>query len=107
MRSQFPYLPFLFAALAVLPAGAQEKQKPPQGRPPKPFTLAASQHATLKSGIKVTTTPYGAIPKVAIQVVIRAGNGNEGPKQVWLADFLGDLLKEGTTTRTSTQVAEQ
>jgi predicted Zn-dependent peptidase len=95
------------AAITSCLALAQEKQKPPQGSAPKPFSLPASQNLTLKNGAKVTLTPYGNIPKVSIRVVIRAGNANEGPSQVWLADFMGDLLKEGTTRRTAAQIAEE
>jgi zinc protease len=107
MRSRFALRLTAAAAIASCLAFAQEKQKPPQGPAPKPFSLPASQNLTLKNGVKVTLTPYGNIPKVSMRIVIRAGNGNEGPKQVWLADFMGDLLKEGTTNRTSAQIAEE
>jgi predicted Zn-dependent peptidase len=107
MKSRVLLTPVLVAGLAALPAAAQEKQKPPQGGAAKPFVLPASQHSTLKNGMRVTITPYGAIPKAAIQIVIRAGNIDEGPNQIWLADFMGDLMKEGTATRTSSQIAEE
>ena len=97
----------VLTVLAACLSLAQEKQKPPQGSAPKPFTLPASQNFTLKNGARVTLTPYGNVPKVSVRVVIRAGNGNEAPNQIWLADFMGDLLKEGTTTRTSAQIAEE
>jgi predicted Zn-dependent peptidase len=50
-------------------------------------------------------TPYGAIPKVTIEIAVRAGNIDERPSQVWLADMTGEMLKEGTATRASAEVA--
>jgi zinc protease len=106
MKSRFVLIVSL-TAVALFSASAEEKQKPPQGGPPKPFTLPASRTFTLKNGAKVTMTPYGAIPKLSVRIVVRTGNIDEGPKQIWLADFMGDLLREGTTTRTSAQIAEE
>ena len=101
-------------ALAVmsLPAIAQkqpaaQKQSPPAGGPPKPFVLPTPQNFTLPNGMKVTMVPYGSVPKVTISSVVRAGNVNEAEDQVWLADLTGNLMKEGTRSRTAEQVAEQ
>lgn len=97
----------------ALPAHAQTaaptapQQRPPAGGTPKPFTLPRRETFTLKNGIKVTLVPYGSVPKVAVSTVVRTGNINESAEQTWLADMTGDLLKEGTTTRTGAQVAEE
>jgi len=92
----------------ALPASAQQpqKQQPPVGGAPKPFTLPRKETFTLKNGTQVTLVPYGSIPKVTVSAVVRVGNINETAEQVWLADLTGDLMKEGTTTRTAAQVAE-
>ena len=87
-------------------ASAQEKQQPPAGGAPKPFTLPAKETFTLKNGTQVTLVPYGSIPKVTVSAVVRVGNINEKAEQVWLADLTGDLMKEGTTTRSAAQIAE-
>jgi predicted Zn-dependent peptidase len=113
MRNLLSLLPLtMFAILAmVVPAGAQnsdmQKQTPPAGGPPKPFHLPEIQKFTLPNGLQVTMVPYGSIPKVEINVVVRAGNLNESASQTWLADITGELMKEGTTSRTSEQVAQQ
>jgi predicted Zn-dependent peptidase len=86
---------------------AQEKQKPPEGGPPKPFALPTADEFQLKNGAQVTMVPYGAVPKVSVRVVVHAGNVNEGPQQVWLADMMAELMKQGTATRTSEQIAKQ
>ncbi len=82
-----------------------QKQTPPEGSAPKDFTLPARTTFTLNNGMHVTLVPYGSLPKTSIRAVVRVGNGNEGPNEIWLADLLGDLMKEGTTTRTSKQLA--
>ncbi len=79
-------------------AGLAQKQTPPPGGKPKDFVLPGKKESTLPNGLKTTAVQYGAIPKVTIQLVIKTGNVHEGPNEVWLADLMGDLLKEGTTT---------
>jgi predicted Zn-dependent peptidase len=88
-------------------ATAQQKQQPPAGSPPKPFTLPRKETFTLKNGTQVTLVPYGSIPKVTISAVVLAGNINETAEQVWLADVTGELMKEGTTTRSGEAIAEE
>ena len=99
------------AALAVfvfgiLPVGAQQKQAPPPGGPPRPFNVPAHETYTLPNGMKVTLVPYGNVPKVTLSLVVRAGNLNEPVDLPGLADIAGNLMKEGTTSRSSQQVAE-
>ncbi len=90
----------------ALPVAAQ-KQAPPEGGTPKDFRLAQAKTLTLPNGMRVTLVPYGAVPKTTMVLVIRAGNVHEGPEQVWLADLMGDLMEEGTTTRTAEQIANE
>lgn len=88
-------------------AQQQQKQTPPAGSAPKPFTLPRKETFTLKNGTQVTLVPYGAIPKVTVSAVVLAGNINETAEQVWLADLTGELMKEGTATRSAEAVAEE
>lgn len=96
----------LLSAPATLLAQEQQKQKPPEGGTPKAFTLPQKQTFTLKNGMRVTLVPYGTLPKVTVSAVVRAGNINEGAEQIWLANITGTMLKEGTTTRTAEQLAQ-
>ncbi len=88
-------------------ASAQEKQKPPAGGPPKPFNVPAHETYALPNGMKVTLVPYGNLPKVTLSLVLRTGNLNEPADMPGLADLTGKLMKEGTTTKTAQQVAEE
>ena len=91
-------------ALAQAPAG---KETPPTGGAPKAFKLPTVEKFTLPNGLQVTLAPFGSIPKVMVDVTVRAGNLNESESQVWLADFTGELMKEGTKSRGSEQVARE
>jgi predicted Zn-dependent peptidase len=95
------------AAFAPRAAAQQKKQTPPAGGTPKPFVVPRKETFTLKNGAQVTLVPYGSIPKVTVSAVVLTGNIHESAEQVWLADLTGDLMKEGTTTRTAEAVAEQ
>jgi zinc protease len=97
----------MVCGLSFAQASTAQKQTPPPGSAPKPFKLPAIQKFSLPNGLEVTLVPFGSIPKVLIDVTVRAGNLNEAASQVWLADFTGELMKEGTTSRTSEQVAQQ
>ncbi len=104
-----PFRTLLFALLAVtlVPALKAQKEMPPEGSAPKDFVLPPKQTFTLANGLSVTMVPYGSLPKVSVSVVVRAGNINEAESQVWLADVVGDLLKEGTTTKSAEAVAQE
>ena len=92
--------------LTAISASAQ-KQAPPQGSAPKPFTLPAHETYSLPNGMKVTLVPYGNLPKVTVSLVVNSGNLNEPAELPGLADLMGHLMKEGTKTRSSKQLAEE
>lgn len=96
------------AAILVLSTVVQaQKQIPPEGGIPRDFKLPQKQQFTLSNGLAVTMVPYGSVPKVTVSVVIRFGNINEKENEVWLSDIVGDLMKEGTATRSAQQVATE
>jgi predicted Zn-dependent peptidase len=100
----------MFAAalsLFLVPGLVAQKQLPPEGGKPKDFKLPQKQMFTLENGLTVTMVPYGSLPKVTVSVIIRSGNLNEKTNEVWLADITGDMMKEGTATRSAQQIAEE
>lgn len=94
------------AILVVLSiASFAQKETPPVGGQPKPFVFPAQDTYTLKNGMKVTLVQYGAVPKVAMQAIVRAGSLNERADQRWISDMVATLLKEGTAARSAEQIA--
>lgn len=100
------FLPVLFLFLLAASLLGQ-KQEPPEGGQPKDFVLPAKTVYSLENGMAVTLVPYGKLPKVTVQLRLRAGNKNEAADEVWLADLTTELLKEGTTSRSASQIAEE
>lgn len=101
---------FVRAVLILVVCGvaiAAVKEVAPEGGPPKPFHLPPTEDFVLSNGMKVTLVPYGTIPKVAIRVYIRAGGVDEPANQVWISRLTALLMKEGTTTRSGEQVAQE
>lgn len=85
-----------FALVATTTELNAQSQLPAPGKP-KDFTLPTSQKFQLPNGFKATLVPYGNIPKVSIEVVVKTGAVHEGANEKWLARFTGKLLEEGST----------
>ena len=83
------------------------KQKPPALGTPKAFKLPPKREFTLANGMKVTLVPFGRIPKVSVYASVRTGHIDEAANEVWLADVTGEMMREGTTTRSASDIAEQ
>lgn len=99
----------VFAGTLLLAAmsGIAQKEVPPAGGQPKPFVFPKADTYTLANGMKVTLVQYGAVPKVAMQTIVRAGTLNERPEQRWISDIVATMLKEGTAKRTAEQIAKE
>ncbi len=95
----------LAAAAMAAPLLAQ-KQSPPEPGKPKGFSVPAPHKFTLENGMAVTLVEYGTLPKVTVRLAVRTGNIDEKAGEVWLADLTGDLLSQGTETRSASQIAE-
>jgi zinc protease len=95
------------AALVAVPGtAAAQRQAPPPGGTPRPFVLPEATRFSLPNGMAVTIVPYGTVPKVNVSLVVRMGNADESADEVWLADLTGALMREGTATRSASEVAE-
>lgn len=97
------------ALLASTPLAAQQptRQTPPAPGTPRDFRLPTVRTFQLDNGMRVTLVPFGTLPKATVQLVVRTGNIDETAEQVSLADLTGDLMQEGTTTRTAAQIAQE
>jgi len=94
-------LPFLIAA----PLAAARETPPPPG-PPRDFRLPPKETANLPNGLSMTFIEYGTVPKVTVYAVVRTGNIDES-ESTWLADVAVEMLKEGTETRSASDIALQ
>ena len=93
--------------LTMTIVNAQEKELPPVGGEPKDFNLPEKEVVDYDNGLTLVMIPYGSIPKATIRFNVKTGNINEDENQVWLSDLMADLLEEGSTTKTSKQIADE
>ncbi|MEP6994530.1 MAG: pitrilysin family protein [Acidobacteriota bacterium] len=91
---------------ALAPVLWAQKQTPPAPAEPKGFSVPAPKTLTLENGLAVTLVPYGTVPKVTVRLAVLTGNVDEKADEVWLADLTADMLSEGTTTQSASQIAE-
>jgi zinc protease len=62
---------------------------------------------TTPNGITVVVLEQHFLPIVEIHALIKAGSAHDPPEKAGLANLVASLLDEGTTSRTSKQLAEQ
>lgn len=99
------FICLLLASALIAASNAQERETPPAGASPKDFNLPEKITFGMDNGVRATLVPFGSVPKTTISVIVRSGNLNEGD-QTWLADLSADFFREGTTTRTSQEIAQ-
>jgi predicted Zn-dependent peptidase len=109
-RGTVPLLAFS-ALLALFPIASRAdqapvKERPPEPDAPRPFKLPAASRFTLPNGLKVTLVPYGTIPKALVRLTVQVGNADDPAGQTWMADLTGDLLLQGTKTRSANRIAQ-
>ena len=88
------------------PAATFPAEAPKPGTP-KDFRVPEPKRFTLPNGLQVALVQWGTMPKVRVTLSMRTGNAFEKADEVWLADLTGDLLLEGTKTRTAAQISEE
>jgi zinc protease len=81
--------------------------EPPKAGTPRDFKVPEPKRFTLDNGLQVALVQWGTMPKVRVTLSMRTGNAFEKADEVWLADLTGDLLREGTATRTAAQISEE
>ncbi|CAN5358050.1 pitrilysin family protein [soil metagenome] len=95
---------------AVPEATASIPPKPTRAAPPvgafPPLKFPAIERATLANGIPVYFARRPAIPVVRVSVGFDAGSSADPADALGLQSLTMALLDEGTTTRTSVQIAE-
>lgn len=97
---------FVLLLLSASIVAHAQKKTPPPGGTAKDFKLSEKKEKTLPNGLRVSMVQYGTIPKVNISLIIKSGNVHEKENQVWLADLMGRMIKEGTTKRNFAELSK-
>jgi len=69
--------------------------------------LPAYHRQVLPNGLTLLVLPDHRLPLVEMQLLVRAGSGDDPPGMGGLSDLTATLLRRGTTTRSARQVAEE
>ena len=87
--------------------GAVIKGKAPVNKDVLKVKLPRAQEATLKNGLQVILLENHKIPTFNMQLVMLSGGLSDKPDYRGLASFTAALLREGTSKRSSKDIAEQ
>jgi zinc protease len=79
----------------------------PRAAAAKPVQLATPQTATLPNGLTLILSERRGMPVVAANLVFRTGSDANPGKKPGLANFVAAMLDEGTSTRSSLQIADE
>jgi predicted Zn-dependent peptidase len=92
-------------AMAQAPSTA-DSERPAVG-PARPFQLAPRIERTLPNGLHVIVTRQTVVPKVSVTLTIRSGYSSDPADETGLASLTGDLVQEGTKSRSSQEIRRQ
>ena len=87
--------------------GAVIKGKAPVSKEVLKVKLPKPYETTLKNGLQVVILSNHKVPTFNMQMVILSGGFSDPAGEVGAAQFTASLLREGTKTRSSKQIAEQ
>ncbi len=85
---------------------AFRRQMPPP-LAPRPLNLPEQFATTLSNGLGLVVVEDKRLPLISFRLAFRAGDANDPESRPGLSDMMAHLLTEGTTTRTSRQIAEE
>lgn len=84
-----------------------ERQLPPAPSEVKDMSLPPVQIAELENGLQVNTIVTDQLPVVYATLVVRSGGESDPAKLPGLSGLVAQMLKEGTTKRSSAKIAEE
>jgi len=82
-----------------------DRSAAPLAAPAVPFRAPAPEQRLLRSGMPLWVIPRRELPIVAATVVVPAGAGAHAPDRGGLAGLTAAMMDEGTTSRTSLELA--
>jgi predicted Zn-dependent peptidase len=83
---------------------APPRQAPPVA-PVAELTFPEVEHARLSNGIEVTLARRMTIPKISLALTFDAGTAADGAERAGTQSLMMELLKEGTTSRSTLEIA--
>ena len=93
------------------PTGGDEapapRQLPPESGPTRDIAFPRVSRTEVGRGLELNVAEWHQLPIVYARLVIRSGTATDPSNRPGLADLIGQMLKEGTRTRSSAEIAEE
>ena len=89
------------------PPEVAEREAPPESGPARDVQFPPLARASTENGLEVNTVEWRKLPIVYLRLVIKSGAEADPENMPGLAHIVGTMLKEGTRTQTSAQLAER
>jgi zinc protease len=86
---------------------AEQTAKLPKPGPNPKLVLPAIEKTKLSNGLEVWMVEQKELPIVALNLVLKSGQGNEPDDRTGLANAVATLLDDGTKTRTAVDITNQ
>ncbi len=84
-----------------------DRMQEPQPGPAPTLKLPAIQRASLPNGLKLMVVEHHELPIVQLQMVVRTGADADPIGKAGIANMTASMLDEGTTSRTTLQIADE
>ena len=84
-----------------------EREPPPAPSEPKDMSLPPVHVTSLDNGLQINSIVTDQLPVVYATLVVRSGGESDPARLPGLAGLVAQMLKEGTTKRSSAEIAEQ
>ncbi len=95
-----------FCSLAAA-QGTIDRTKPPELGPPRPVSLPPIVTRQLANGLKLLIVEQHELPLADFVLVVGSGSTADPAGKMGLANLTASMLREGTTTRKSLDIADQ
>jgi zinc protease len=89
------------------PGDAAFRYRPPVTPPARPFRVPEADHFQLSSGLPVILLRARVLPVVRLELVVKAGAGEELPDQAGLVALTSRLLSQQAGRRSAVQLVEE
>jgi predicted Zn-dependent peptidase len=89
------------------PPPERHREPAPASGTPRDVHLPAIARSTLRNGLEIDTVHVGTLPVAYVRLTVRSGLAADPANLPGLSVLVAKMLKEGTRTRTSAQIAEQ
>jgi zinc protease len=85
---------------------AVPKEQPPAGGAARDIHFPPIARATTTSGLEVNTVTLHGLPALQVKLVVKSGSASDPEDMPGMAELVAQMLKEGTTKKSSAKIAE-